>query len=105
MLTGHPWDLMMAARGLTRRGAELIVGQSTEDTIGNDVAWPLQIEQHGMSLGYTQADGLTYETNRDYAENTVDSLDQDPSAWMLRVYAANQQVNAMRPFLPHFAPE
>lgn len=51
-----------------------------EDTIGNDMAWPLHIEQAGMSLGYVEADGLTYETNGVYSQKTKDAEDQDPAA-------------------------
>ena len=70
-----------------------------EDTIGNDMAWPLLIEQAGMTLGYLEAEGLTYETNTVYANNLQDREDADPAAWMLRVYTANQHIDAMRPFL------
>jgi hypothetical protein len=99
LMTGRSWDLLMAARGLSRTGAETIVRTSAENTIGNDMAWPLLIEQAGLTLGYLEADGLTYETNTAYANELRDDLDEDPEAWMLRVYAANQQVDAMRPFL------
>ena len=52
-----------------------------------------------MTLDYLEADGLTYETNSVYARSGVDSEDRNPAAWMLRVHAASQQVDAMRPFL------
>lgn len=99
LMTGRRWDLMMAARGFSRRGAEHVVRTCREDTIGNDVAWPLLSERAGLSLGYAEADGLTYETNTVYARNTIDTEDEDARAWMLRVYAAYQHVEAMRPFL------
>jgi hypothetical protein len=99
LMTGRPWDLMMAARGFSQPAAAFIARQSTEDTIGNDVAWPLQLERAGFSLAYTEADGLTYETNTVYARRVTDHLDEDPAAWMLRVYAAGQHIDAMRPYL------
>lgn len=99
LMTGRNWDLMMAARGFSRTAAELIVSHCSEDSIGNDMAWPLLIEQAGMTLGYLEADGLTYETNTVYANDLEDQEDSDPAAWMLRIYAANQQIDAMRPFL------
>ncbi len=105
LITGHPWDLLMAARVLSRRAAELIVAQSKVDTLGNDVAWPLLAAQNGLTLDYVQADGLTYETNTVYAHDGNDMLDDDPRSWMLRVYAANQQVDAMRPFLNGVDPD
>ncbi len=99
LMTGHAWDLLMAVRVFSRRAAELIVTRSTVDTLGNDVAWPLLVAQSGLTLGYVQAEGLTYETNSVYAHDGADTLDNDPQSWMLRVHAANQQVAAMRPFL------
>ncbi len=99
LMTGRSWDLMMAARGFSRLGAELIVHHCHEDTLGNDVAWPLLVEQADMTLGYLEADGLTYETNTVYANDLKDAEDSNPEAWMLRVYAANQHIDAMRPFL------
>lgn len=103
LMTGRAWDLMMAARGFSRRAAALIVRGSREDTIGNDMAWPLQIEQARMTLGYLEADGLTYETNHVYANAADDAEDADPAAWMLRIYAANQQIDAIRPYLNSYS--
>ena len=99
LITGNDWDVMMAARGFTRQAASLIVAESTENTLGNDVAWPLLLRQRGLTLGFIAATGLSYETNTVYARNVLDTLDRDPSAWMLRVYTANQHIDAMRPFL------
>jgi hypothetical protein len=99
LMTGREWDIMMAARGFSRDAAALIVSTSTENTIGNDTAWPLAIERAGLSMGYLEADGLIYETNAVYANDLVDVEDGDPEAWMLRVYTANQHIDAMRPFL------
>ena len=100
LITGHSWDLMMAARGFSHWAAETIVEGCTVDTIGNDVAWPLLCLQHGFSLGYVEADGLTYRTNTDYAHYIEDIRDQDPRAWVERVQLAWQQVEAMVPYLP-----
>ncbi len=100
LISGRHWDLMMAARGFSRQAAEHITRHCREDTLGNDVAWPLLVEQAGMTLGYAEASGLTYETNTVYANDLEDSEDGDPAAWMLRVYAANQHIDAMRPYLP-----
>jgi hypothetical protein len=99
LITGRQWDLMMAARGLSRRAAALIVEQCTVDTIGNDAAWPLFCEKHGFSIGYIEAEGLTYQTNADYAQGLVDSLDHDPQAWAKRIEIAWQQTEAMRPYM------
>jgi len=97
--TGCQWDLMMAARSFSRRAADLVVNTCREDTIGNDVAWPLLCRQHGLSVGYAAADGLRYETNDVYARDGEDDEDLNPGAWMLRIKAAWQQIEAMRQFL------
>lgn len=97
--TGCDWDLMMAARGFSRRAANLIANTCREDTIGNDVAWPLLCMQHDLSVGYVAADGLRYETNEVYARDGQDDQDDDPVAWMLRIKAAWQQIEAMRHML------
>jgi hypothetical protein len=99
LITGNTWDLMMAARALSRRASELIVRESKVDTLGNDVAWPLLLARNGMTVGYAQAAGLIYETNTVYAQDIDDSLDDDPRSWMVRVYAAQQHADAMKPFL------
>jgi hypothetical protein len=99
LITGDRWDLMMAARGLSHRAARLIVGRSRVDTIGNDVEWPLLCRSRQLALRYVDAEGLTYRTNRDYAMDRGDSLDDDPLAWVLRVRVANQHIDAMRPYI------
>ena len=81
LMTGRPWDVMMAARSFSRRGAEAIVDSCSVDSIGNDVAWPLFCEARGLSVGYAEAEGLTYRTNVDYASDLVDAREGDPRAW------------------------
>ena len=99
MMTGHPWDVMMAARSFSRRAAEEIVDGCSVDSIGNDVAWPLFCEARGLSVGYVQADGLTYRTNVDYAFDLVDTRDGDPHEWAERVLLAAQEIEAMLPYM------
>jgi hypothetical protein len=101
LITGRNWDLMMAARGLSRRAAQAIVDHCAVDTIGNDAAWPLFCEERGFSVGYVEAEGLTYQTNADYSHDLKDSLDQDPRAWAQRVELAWQHVEAMLPYMKH----
>lgn len=104
LITGHSWDLMMAARGLSHRAAELIVDKCDIDTVGNDVAWPLFCRQRGFSLGYVEADGLTYRTNAGYTHDIEDAQDRDPRAWVTRMHLACQHVEAMRPYLANVTP-
>ncbi len=104
LMTGRSWDLMMAARSLSRRAAGAIVDGCTVDTIGNDVAWPLFCEARGFSVGYVAADGLTYRTNADYAVDRPDARDADPRAWATRVLLAGQHVEAMLPYMDGHQP-
>ena len=97
--TGRKWDLMMSARGLSFAAARDVVEHCTVDTIGNDVAWPLLCDSLHYTLGYTEANGLTYRTNADYAADTADTQDNEPLAWADRVTIADQQVRAMLPYL------
>jgi hypothetical protein len=99
LMTGRSWDVMMAAQSFSRRAAEAIVADCTVDTVGNDVAWPLFCETLGLSIGYVQAEGLTYRTNVDYASDLVDARDGDPRAWAARVLLAAQQIDAMLPYM------
>lgn len=99
LMTGRKWDLLMAARVLSARAAEEIVTTCRVDTMGNDADWPLRCEAHGMTLGYAEADGLTYRTNRDYAGDLEDSLDHDPHAWAMRVRIVWQCLDAMAPYM------
>ena len=99
LVSGRPWDVAMAARGLSRRAAEAIVKGCSVDTIGNDCAWPLFCESRGLTLDYLEADGLTYRTESDYAADAEDRRDGDPRAWAQRVRLAAQHVEAMRPYM------
>ncbi len=99
LTSGLAWDVMMAARGLSRRAAEAIVEGCGVDTIGNDCAWPLLCQRRGFALDYLEADGLTYRTDPDYAADAEDRLDEDPLEWALRVRLAAQHVEAMRPYM------
>ncbi|MBL4682041.1 MAG: hypothetical protein JKY88_15130 [Pseudomonadales bacterium] len=99
LVTGKDWDLLMAARGVSRRAAELIINSSTIDHIGNDLDWPLLCRSKNLTLGYEAANGLTYMTNLDYAKDVDDELDADPAAWAMRVEIAALHVAAIRPYL------
>jgi hypothetical protein len=99
IVSGLSWDVMMAARGLSRRAAQAIVEDCDVDTIGNDCAWPLFCQRRGFALDHLEADGLTYRTNPDYAADLEDRHDEDPMAWALRVNLGAQHVEAMLPYI------
>ena len=98
LMTARDWDLMFAIRRLSRRAAEAIVHESREDSIANDVEWPLLAEQLGLSLGYVAAEGLYYRT-MDGFDAPADTEDGDPLHWIRRLEIAARQAAAMRPFL------
>ena len=97
--TGRSWDLMMSARGFSFAAARDVVEHCTVDNIGNDVAWPLLCDSLQYTMGYAEADGLTYRTNADYAADSADTQDNEPLAWAARVTIASQHVQAMLPYL------
>jgi hypothetical protein len=98
LLTGKTWDLMFAIRRMSRKAAELIVSQSRIDTLANDVEWPLLARSAGLSVGYTESDGLFYRTTREFGA-PADTGDDDPLQWIRRIEFAAQHASAMRAYL------
>lgn len=97
-MTGRGWDLMFAVRRTSRAAAEEIVRASREETVANDVEWPLLAERAGFRLGYAAADGLYYRTMDEFGAPT-DSGDARAENWIKRIELAALHVGAMRPFL------
>ena len=95
---GETWDFMIAMRLMTRDCARLIVEESTEESIANDVAWPLLAHRNGMRLAYLGVDGLAYRFRDDFGA-TADARDDDPAEWIRRLEIAAQHATSMRPFL------
>jgi hypothetical protein len=98
LMTGRPWDLMFAIRCLSPAAAHTVVAKGTEDTIANDVEWPLVVEQAGLDLGWFAADGLTYRVRQDF-DAATDERDLDPAEWIDRVELAAGHVRVLRDFL------
>jgi hypothetical protein len=97
-MTGRGWDLMFAVRRMSRAAAEEIVRSAKEESVVNDVEWPLLAERAGFSLGYAAADGLYYRTMEEFGA-PADSGDASVENWIKRIELAAQHVKAMRPFL------
>ena len=95
---GETWDFMIAMRLMTRDCARLIVEESTEESIANDVAWPLLAHRHGLRLAYAGVAGLAYRFRDDFGAE-VDARDADPVEWIRRLEIAARHASAMRPFL------
>lgn len=98
VIARDPWDFMIAIRLMTRACAELIVEESREESIANDVAWPLLAHRRGKKLGYVAAEGLAYRFRDDFGAG-ADERDGEPSEWIRRLEIAAQHATAMRRFL------
>lgn len=94
-LTGRPWELFIAVRGMSRRAAQLIVDECDEDTIATDVAWPLFVESRGMTLAYRES-RLPYENHTWFASGVSEKerIERDPRSWSLRFHLASQMMDA-----------
>ena len=91
-------DFMMAVRLMTAGAARELVERCKEDTIGNDVAWPLHLLQAGMRLKFRAVEGLAYRHRDDFGA-ARDDRDSDPREWVKRIEIAAQHAAAMRPYL------
>jgi len=98
MRPGRAWDLMFAVHRLTPEAAAVIVASSREQTVANDVTWPLLVERLGLTVGYFTAGGLSYRTIHDF-DRGPDGHDNDPHEWIRRVEIAADHASAMRPFI------
>lgn len=98
LATGHFWDLMFAVRVMSPAAATVVVTQATEDSYANDVEWPIIVEGAGLSLGYHEADGLSYRIAQDF-DAAVDNHDADPLRWIERVGIANLHAQTIRRLL------
>ncbi len=107
LVGGQQWDVTASARGFSRCAAEKIVREHADDTIGNDVSWPLFLQQGGFSLGYIEVEGLEWETADRYQEEVkaaggaqqwTSTIDSDPCIWADRLEAAYLEVQAMLPY-------
>jgi hypothetical protein len=98
LMTGRAWDLMFAVRALSPAAARTIVDHGAEDTIANDVEWPLLVESAGLGVGWLAADGLTYRVRQDF-DADADRRDHDPAEWIDRVELAADHVRVLKAFL------
>jgi hypothetical protein len=98
LATGRRWDLMFAIRLLSPAAVQVIVEQGEEESIANDVEWPLLIEQVGLDVGYREADGLSYRVRQDF-DAPDDRRDGDPLLWIQRIELANLHCQVLKRFL------
>jgi hypothetical protein len=100
LVSGLPWDVMTACRGLSRQAAELIVSRCDDDTVGSDCSWPLICRRAGLSLGYRETEGMEFETLDRFedevaelggAQAWLDRFDADPRQWLGRIELARAE--------------
>jgi hypothetical protein len=110
VVSGYHWDVMVGARGLSRRTVETILQTCFDEEISTDVSWPLFIQSIGeFSLGYIETEGLEFETPARYSEEItavggysewLRQRDADLNRWIHRLDLARKHVEAMIPFSP-----
>lgn len=98
LMTGRDWDLMFAIRLMSAATAAAIVDGCVEDSLANDVEWPLFAESRGLALGYFASDALSYRTREDF-DTAADLRDHDPARWIDRVLIAHDHASVLRRYL------
>jgi len=54
VISGYDWDVMAAARGLSRPASEAILDRCFDEEISTDVSWPLCLRSLGGCFGLTR---------------------------------------------------
>jgi hypothetical protein len=102
---GQELDVTAAARGLSRRAAEVLLAlEQPEPSLGNDCAWPLVLAREpNMIIGYARTEGLEWETPDRYGDAIaaaggldawIANYDADPGRWEFRTRLALLEVAA-----------
>jgi hypothetical protein len=107
--TGYAWDVMIGARGFSKRAAQSVVEQSQDNEISVDVTWPLLIRSlESYSLAYYATEGLEFETHDRFGDELeaagsleawMSNLDSDIQMWLHRLEYVRLDLEAMLPFL------
>lgn len=97
LATGRRWDLMFAIRLLSPGAVHVILHQGVEDSIANDIEWPLLAERSGLTVGYCAADGLSYRVRQDF-DAARDRYDH-PLRWIQRVEIADLHCQVLKRFI------
>ncbi len=106
--SGRTWDTLAAARGMSSHAVEAIVNESKDDSISNDVTWPLIASQHGeWTIEYLEVEGLEYET-ADRLQGEINQAggmsawlereEMNLDRWLHRLDIAKLHIEAMKPF-------
>ncbi len=86
---GRDWDLCAAACGLSGRAADLIAQESRVVGFGTEGEWPALAIETGLTVAYTVADGLEYETADRFPEEVARA--GGPAAWTAAQSASPDQ--------------
>jgi hypothetical protein len=107
--TGCAWDVMIGARGLSKRASQIIVDQSQDNEISVDVTWPLLIRSlDDFTLAYFATEGLEFETQDRFEDELeqvgslaawIGELDSDIHRWLHRLEYVRLDLEAMLPFV------
>jgi hypothetical protein len=95
------WDFLIATRLMTRAAAAEFVQHCREQTIGNDVAWPLHVRASGMQIQFRPVDGLAYRHRNDFCADR-DDRDAEPLEWVRRIQIAAQHAAAIREYVDSY---
>jgi len=108
LVSGYRWDVMVGARGMSRRAAEAILQGCFDEGISTDVSWPLYLHSiGGYSLGYIGVEGLEFETGASCSEEIeavggysewLKQRDLDLNRWANRLDIARRHVEALKFF-------
>ena len=93
-VSGHDWDILAGARGMSARAAAHIVETCKDDTISNDATWPLLALQQGWQYGYKEVEGLEYE-----GSGLANDLKSELKDWLTRLDIAKLQIEAIQKFV------
>lgn len=92
-VSGHSWDVLAAARGMSRRAADHIVQTSRDDAISNDASWVLLASAQNWKLDYQEVEGLEYE-----GAGLANDLKTEIDSWLKRLDIAKLQIEAIQAF-------
>ncbi len=98
LIVGADMDITAASRGISRKTAEAILSHSTGRFFDSDSEWPVILHCLGFRLGYTEAEGLEWETHLKRSTmtlpdgRTVDAkyyYEASPESWVYRLMIAH----------------
>jgi hypothetical protein len=97
---GQPMDFAAGSRGFSRRAAQLILAnRSEQNSLAMDAGWAVLVLRAGLSWEYIEVDSLDWETADRYRDTAAGREEQqvlaaqqdaDPDTWRWRISIAQQ---------------